>query len=310
MRKVFIDTLCRIAAEDERVMLLTTDLGWSVLEPFADAFPKRFINLGVAEQNMLGVATGLALEGYVPFAYSIATFASMRCYEQFRDGPVLHRLPVRLVGIGGGFAYGHAGPTHHALEDLVLARSQPGVTVLAPADGAQTRSVIKATRRIPGPVYLRIDKTEFPDIPDLRGRFALARPELVRRGNSLLYLTTGSIVHEVLKTAEILETEGMSASVAHLAHLSYSARWPLRKLLSDYDVVVTVEEGTVAGGLGSLVAETIAEHALGCRLSMQGVKEPFLAACGSSEYMRQQHRLDSHSLAALGSSLVAQKEAA
>src|SRR3954469_24923245 len=139
MRKAFVASLCELAARDERVMLLTADLGWSVLEPFAERFPNRFLNVGVAEQNMLGVATGLARQGRVPFVYSIATFASMRGYEQFRNGAVLHRLPVRVVGIGGGFAYGHAGPTHHALEDLAIARAQPGVTVLAPADQAQAR---------------------------------------------------------------------------------------------------------------------------------------------------------------------------
>jgi transketolase len=310
MRTAFLEKLCELAAEDQRVMLLTADLGWSVLEPFAAAFPDRFINVGVAEQNMLGIATGLALEGHLPFAYSIATFASMRCYEQFRDGPVLHQLPVRVVGIGGGFAYGHAGPTHYAVEDLVLARAQPGATVLAPADSAQTRSVLEATRQIPGPVYLRIDKAELPDIPELGGRFALGRPELVRNGSNLLYVATGSIVREVLKAAEILERQGTPAAVAVLAHLSFSARPPLRRLLADYDAIITVEEGSVVGGLGSLVAETIAQHGLHCRLSMQGVKKPFMHTCGGTAYMRIQHHLDSRSLAALGTRLLAQREAA
>src|SRR5439155_15923441 len=125
---------------------------------------------------------GLALEGHVPFVYSIATFASMRGYEQFRNGAVLHRLPVRVVGIGGGFAYGHAGPTHYALEDLTIHRTQPGVTVLAPADGGQARQALRATARMPGPVYLRIDKNEQPDIAGLEGRLALDTPEVVPPG--------------------------------------------------------------------------------------------------------------------------------
>src|SRR5436190_24353159 len=133
MRKAFVEGLCALAAIDPRVHLLTADLGWGALEPFAQRFPDRFINVGVAEQNMLGVATGLAREGCVPFVYSIATFTSMRCYEQIRNGPVLHGLPVRVVGIGGGFSYGHAGPTHHGLEDLTITRTQPGATVLCPA---------------------------------------------------------------------------------------------------------------------------------------------------------------------------------
>src|SRR5262249_43179462 len=151
MRTTLVTTLCELAESDERLILLTADLGWGALEPFAAAFPERFLNVGVAEQNAMGVATGLALEGYLPFVYSIATFATMRCYEQFRDGPELHRLPVRLVGIGGGFAYGHAGPTHHALEDLCLGRALPGVTVVAPADAAQAREALRATPHLPRP---------------------------------------------------------------------------------------------------------------------------------------------------------------
>jgi transketolase len=133
MRSALVETLIELATVDDRVVLLTADLGWSVLERFASAFPDRFYNVGVAEQNMIGVATGLALEGAVPFAYTIATFATMRAFEQFRHGPALHGLPVRLVGVGGGFSYGHAGPSHHAIEDLCLMRALAGVTVIAPA---------------------------------------------------------------------------------------------------------------------------------------------------------------------------------
>src|SRR5581483_411273 len=177
MRTAFVQCLLELAEQDRRVFLLTADLGWSALEVFAQRFPRQFLNVGVAEQNLVGIATGLAKVGYVPFAYSIATFVSMRCYEQFRDGPVLHRLPVRLVGMGGGFSYGHAGPTHFGMEDLALARLQPGALALAPADAAQARSVLRALVRHPGPAYLRLDKSDEPDVPGLGGRFALDTPE-------------------------------------------------------------------------------------------------------------------------------------
>ncbi len=126
MRATFVRTLMELAEEDERIVLLTGDLGFTVVEPFAERFPGRFFNVGVAEQNMLGVATGLAEAGYVPFAYSIATFATLRSYEFVRNGPVLHRLPVRVVGVGGGLEYGMNGLTHYALEDIALMRAQPG----------------------------------------------------------------------------------------------------------------------------------------------------------------------------------------
>jgi transketolase len=298
MRTAFLQSLCELAASDERVMLLTADLGWSVIERFAKLFPDRFINVGVAEQNMLGVATGLALEGKIPFAYSIATFSSMRCYEQFRDGPVLHNLPVRVVGIGGGFSYGHAGPTHHAIEDLTIARTQPGATVLAPADASQTRSVILGTRLIPGPIYLRVDKGSYPDIPGLGGRFALDTPELVRHGRDVLFLAIGSIAHEVMKAAATLHQHGIGAAVAVLAHLGFEASDRLIALLRQYHTVITVEEGSVAGGLGSLVAETIAQHGLRCRLQTRGVRTNFGHSTGSMDYMRKVHGIDAMSLAA------------
>jgi transketolase len=278
------------------VMLLTADLGWGALEPFVEAFPGRFLNVGVAEQNMMGVATGLALEGAIPFAYSIATFATMRCYEQFRDGPALHGLPVRLVGMGGGFAYGHAGPTHHALEDLCLTRALPGVTVIAPADAAQARQALLTTRDLAGPMYLRIDKNPQPGVPGLDGRFALDRPELVRRGRDLLLLATGSISTEAIRAGEILAARGVSAAVAILAHLGFTAGPLLSQVLSNYPTVITVEEGSTTGGLGALAAEAIACNSLGSRLMSIGFRGPLLDVGGGVEFLRRRHGLDADGL--------------
>lgn len=298
MRTALLKSLCELAAADPRVMLLTADLGWSVVEPFAKAFPDRFLNVGVAEQNMLGVATGLAIEGKVPFVYSIATFSSMRCYEQFRDGPVLHQLPVRVIGVGGGFSYGHAGPTHHAIEDLTIARTQPGATVLAPADPAQTRSVILNSRDIPGPIYLRVDKGSYPDLPGLDGRFELDTPELVRAGRDVLFLAIGSIAHEALRAADALHRRGVGAAVAVLAHLGFSPGERLVALLRQHHTVLTVEEGSVAGGLGSLVAETVAHHGLRCRVHAHGVRRNLDHVTGSMDHLRRLHGIDAASLAA------------
>ena len=179
MRATFIRTLVGLADDDPRILLLTGDLGYTVVEPFAERFPERFFNMGVAEQNMVGVATGLAEAGYVPFVYSIATFASLRPYEFIRNGPVLHRLPVRIVGVGGGLDYGPNGATHHALEDLAVMRVQPGLTVVAPADYEQARSALRATNRYTGPIYFRLGKDESTTIPGLDGRFAPGRAERI-----------------------------------------------------------------------------------------------------------------------------------
>ena len=171
MRTTFVRALVEVAAKDDRVMLLTGDLGFTVVEPFAECFPDRFLNVGVAEQNMVGVATGLAEAGFVPFVYSIATFATLRPYEFIRNGPVLHGLPVRIVGVGGGFEYGTNGVSHYALEDIAVMRTQPGLTVIAPADFHQARSALLETIDLPGPIYFRLGKDESATVPGLDGRF-------------------------------------------------------------------------------------------------------------------------------------------
>jgi transketolase len=302
MRGAFVDALLEAAAADERVFLLTADLGWSVLERFAQRFPERFLNVGVAEANMAGLATGLALEGYVPYIYSIASFASMRCYEQVRDGAVLHRLPVRVVGIGGGYSYGHAGPTHFALEDLALMRTQPAMTVLVPADPGQTRAMVAALADAPGPAYLRIGKGQNPAVPGLEGRFAFGRPEVVREGTAALLLACGSVVHEALRAAEGLK--GVAVAVA--AHLPFAPTPALVDLLARFPRVMTVEEGYTAGGLGALAAQAIAEGGLACRLKACGVTEAFAAVGGGEGYLRTAAGLDAASLAAAAQALLAE----
>jgi transketolase len=297
VRTAFIAELIALGVADPRIVLLTGDLGWSVVEPFADAHPTRFFNVGVAEANMASVAAGLAQEGFVPFIYSIATFSSMRCYEQVRNGAVLQGLPVRVVGIGGGYAYGHAGPTHHALEDIAIARAQPGLTVIVPADPAQTRSVMRALVDLPGPAYLRIGKGGNLEVPGLLGRFAPGRPEVIREGDQVLLLGTGSVVHEALVAADLLQQQGVRAAVAVLAHLGFEASEDLALLLSRFPAVVTVEEGYVSGGLGSLVGEAVAERGLRCRLKRCGVHRVPSPRGGSEAYLRGQAGLDGPSLA-------------
>ena len=304
MRTAFVNALIELAEADERIFLLTADLGWSVLEKFAERFKERFLNVGVAEANMAGIATGLAQAGYVPFIYSIATFTSMRCYEPVRNGPLLHGLPVRIVGIGGGYAYGHAGATHYALEDLAIARTQPGMTVLAPADPQQTRSVLQATRGLRGAAFLRVGKGGNPEVPGLNGRFSFGAPEVVREGKQLLFVACGGIIHQAFAAAKELEKDGVSAAVAVQAHLPCKGGRELLALLQQFRCVVSVEEGYASGGLGSLLAETIAEAGLSCRLAIRGVCEPFSGISGSESFMRARAGLDAASLAAAGRQLL------
>lgn len=297
MRNEFVDELVKLAAEDERVMLLTGDLGFMVLEDFQRAFPDRFVNCGVAEQNMVGMATGLAEAGFIPFVYSIATFSTLRPYEFIRNGPILHRLPVRVVGVGGGFDYGHNGITHLALEDYAVMRTQPGMTTIAPADAPQARAAIQATRDHDGPIYFRVSKRG-DALPGLDARFRLGGVEVVRTGEDALIVSIGSISHEAVGAAQQLAEQGIEATVAIVSSFNPSPVEELAELAAAAPVVLTVESHYVNGGLGSLVGEVIAERGLGSRLVRAGVTAMPSGETGTQAYMERQSGLDAASLAA------------
>jgi transketolase len=296
MRKQFVSTLTELANADDRIVLLTADLGFMVLEPFAQRHPSRFFNVGVAEANMISLAAGMASEGYIPFCYSIATFASMRGYEQFRNGAVLHRLPVRIVGIGGGFPYGSAGVTHHALEDIALMRVQPGVGIVAPADDAQVDRVLRDHYARPEPIYLRLAK-ETESHPELGGRFRWGRLETIGEGDTVI-VAIGSMTGVALEAQRQLLAEGISTVVAVAASIAPAPTDDLIKLLQSKRACITVEDHRLTGGIGSLVAETIADHALGVRLIRCGVSDPPDATSGSEEFLRRRNGLDVQGLIA------------
>ena len=298
MRKAFTRTLVELAEADPRIMLLTGDLGYMALEPFSERFPDRFVNAGVAEQNMVGVATGLAEAGFIPFVYSIVTFASLRPYEFIRNGPVLHRLPVRVVGVGGGFEYGPQGTTHHGLEDLAVMRVQPGMTVVAPADHEQMATALRATWNVEGPVYYRIGKDDKTVVPGLRGRFRPGHAEVVREGDHVALVAMGSVASEAAAAAAKLAEHGIDARVIVVASVQPAPADDLQAALADVPLAVTVEAHYANGGLGSLVAEVIAEHAIGCRLVRRAVHEVPDARVGAQAYMHARHGLAAPALVA------------
>jgi len=296
VRNDFVDELVSLAEQDERVMLLTGDLGFMVLEGFRERFPDRFINCGVGEQNMVGVATGLAEAGFVPFVYSIATFSALRPYEFIRNGPALHELPVRVVGVGGGFDYGHNGITHFALEDYAVMRAQPAIATIAPADAAQARAALHATAERPGPMYFRVSKKGDP-LPGLDGRFELGRLAIVREGADAAILAIGSIAHEAVAAAERLAEHNIDAAVAVVSSFNPSPVDDIAAFLAERPAALTVEAHYRDGGLGSLVAETIAERGLGCRLLRAGVSRMPGGETGSQAYLEDRHELSAPHLA-------------
>jgi transketolase len=291
VRTAFVQGLVAAAEQDERVVLMTGDLGFMALEPFRDRFPDRFFNMGVAEQNMVGVATGLAEAGFVPFCYSIAPFAVLRPYEFIRNGPVLHSLPVRIVGMGGGFEYGTAGPTHYGIEDVGVMRLLQDMAVIAPADPLQTATAVEALARWPGPAYLRLGKNDRLLVPGLNGRFELGRVQQVRAGSDVALFAMGGITESVVAAADELEHDGISAEVIVIASVSPAPTDDVARIVAAHRRAVTIEAHVINGGIGSLVGEVIAETGAPCRLVRIGVDRPYGTRGGSEAFLHESHGL-------------------
>jgi transketolase len=291
-----METLCQLAYEDPRIMLLTGDLGFMALEPFRERFPQRFLNAGVSEQNMIGVAAGLADAGFRPYAYSIAPFASLRPFEFIRNGPVVHKLPVRIVGMGAGFEYGYSGPSHYALEDVAALRTLPGLTVVIPADAGQAATAIRETQHLPGPVYYSLGKDDRISVPGLNGRFALGRAQVVREGRDIAIVTMGSISQEAVAAAETLAGHGVSAGVVVVSSFHPDPEDDLAAVLSTFRHAIAVEAQTVSGGLGSMVATAIASRGLACRLTILGIRVPTDGTSGLQAERWRKYGLDRDSI--------------
>lgn len=253
MRTAFIQTLIEQARLRDDIFLVVGDLGFSVVEPFVEEFPNRFLNAGVAEQNMTGVAAGLASEGWHVFTYSIANFPTLRCFEQIRNDVCYHRLPVTVVAVGAGMSYGSLGYSHHAVQDLAVMRTLPGITVLSPADPGEARESVQWLCANPGPSYLRIGKAGEPHLHDVRG-FTQGPLEILPGSGDTALVATGSVLKVALDAARLASSQGVSPPVFScpwLAPVESSFFQPLAR----YRRLVTLEEHVSAGGFASLLRE-------------------------------------------------------
>jgi len=296
MRTAFIETLCELAGQDERIWLLTGDLGYSVLEHFSQRFPKRYVNVGVAEQNMTGVAAGLALEGKIVFTYSIANFPVMRCLEQIRNDVCYHNLNVKVVAVGGGVAYGAAGYTHHAVEDLAVMRAMPNMTVLAPGDPVEVRLATRAIVNWQGPCYLRLGKGGEPVLHKTVPTFQIGKALVVREGSDVTLISTGGILSELMLAAEQL-APWIQARVLSMPTLKPLDEESILKALTETKLLVTVEEHSEVGGLGSAVAEQIGRNAAGgCALQTVNFNHHLSYTIGTQKTLRERAGLNASNL--------------
>jgi transketolase len=291
MRTAFIEALVRGARENTSVFLVVGDLGYSVVEPFAREFPSRFLNAGVAEQNMTGIAAGLAAEGYHVFTYSIANFPTLRCLEQIRNDVCYHEFPVTVVAVGSGLAYGNLGYSHHGVQDIAAMRCMPNVTIASPADPGETAACIDYLLSHRGPSYLRLGKAGEPHLHDnhLNG----CKPiEVISGRGDLAIVATGSILSVAIEAARQLECEGRKPTVFSVPFLApvcaelFGGVWR-------HHSIISIEEHVLAGGLGSLLRELAPD---GIRIRSLALDTKSSRLVGSQGYLRKAHGLTSEAV--------------
>jgi transketolase len=297
VRDVFVARLTALAEADPRIHLVTGDLGFGVLTRFAERFPRQYLNAGVAEQNMTGIATGLALEGRIVFTYSIANFPTLRCLEQIRNDACYHDANVKVVAIGGGFSYGALGISHHATEDLSIMRALPAITVVAPGDDWETAEATSALAATPGTCYLRLDKSSAGDTRRPGERFVLGRARVLREGGDVTLITCGGILQVVLRAAERLAGQGIACRVVSMHTVKPIDAAAIVAAARETGGIVTVEEHTVEGGLGGAVAEVCLDRgAFPGFFRRVGLPGCFSSIVGSQDYLRGRYQMDEESV--------------
>lgn len=297
MRDTFVRTLRGLAEADPRVILMTGDLGFGVLTDFARDLPKQYLNVGVAEQNLTGVACGAALSGHIVFTYSIGNFPTLRCLEQIRNDVCYHDANVKVVAIGGGFSYGSLGISHHATEDIAILRALPGMMVLCPGDLYEAAEATKIAYHTAGPCYLRLDKSAAPEQRSATRDVVLGRPRPLRAGSEVAILGVGGVLEDALAAASSLERDGVSCAVYSVHTIKPLDTAAIAAIVKPAALVVTVEEHTIDGGLGSVVLEACAtEGVWPSRLLRFAMKNEFSSVVGSQKYLRERYGLSAGAL--------------
>lgn len=301
MRDSFIGTLCDRMASDDAIFFLAADLGAPALDRMRDEFPSRFVNVGIAEQNLINVATGLALEGFAVYTYAIAPFITMRAYEQARVNLAvssqIRPVNVTMIGLGGGVSYVVSGPTHHCLEDLAIMRLLPNMSVYCPSDSVVAAKLVDHTRTTPGPKYIRFDGKALPSLysdaasVDITKGFARLAP-----GANICLVSTGFMSHRALKAAQ----ERPDVAVIDIFSLKPCDEAALAATLAPYRHVITMEEAFINnGGLDSLVTKVVREHQLGCRQHPVGFNDRYVFELGSRDHLHAINGMDEAAVVSL-----------
>ncbi|MBN2020219.1 MAG: transketolase family protein [Sedimentisphaerales bacterium] len=289
-RTVYGETLVQLGRENERIVVLEADLSKTTMTKlFEKEFPGRFFEMGIGEQNMVSVAAGLALCGKIAFANSFAVFAAGRPYDQIRVSVCIGKLNVKIVGSSCGISDFGDGATHQGIEDVAIMRAIPNMTVLSPADGIETKKMVKAAVEYDGPVYIRIPRNDIPDVTDEKQEFEIGRPAVIREGKDVIVFAHGYMVYKALKAADALEKQGISARIVNVSTLKPVDEKAIKKLAEGVKGIVTVEEHTIIGGLASIVA--FAMRGSGLPLEAVAIQDCFGQSALSYEQLLEHYGL-------------------
>ena len=300
MRQNFVDFIEARAEADPHFVLITADLGYGMFDNFRVKFPDQFINVGVAEQNMIGIATGMAMIGMNPVCYSLGNFPTMRCLEQIRNDAAYHDARITIVSSGGGFGYGQLGMSHHATEDIGIMRPIPNTQIFVPATSAEIIAICDSYFEAPGVKYIRLEKSG-PELTALNHAPLEDGFYRYAEGSDLLLIGSGSIISDCMQAAESLRSEGIEASVISLSHVKSANpahRKALHDLASAHTLAITLEEHNIIGGIGSVMAEILAESDSQTKLKRLGMPDQFTTVVGDQAFLRGKYGLDKDAICA------------
>lgn len=297
MRQSSLNTVYELAKRDPRVVFIGSDLGPGVLSKFKDEMPERFFMEGVSEAAIIGMAAGMAMDGFIPYINTIATFLTRRCYEQIAVDLCLHNLPVRLLASGGGAVYAPLGPTHMALEDIAIMRALPNMTVCAPVDAPEMTRLVEGTLEWSGPVYIRFAKGGDPLVSAPENGFTLGKAISMRPGRDIAIIATGIMTTRALAAAQLLAEEKIDAAVLHVHTIKPLDEEAIRSAASDCELVVTAEEHSKVGGLGSAVSDALAEAGITTPQLRLAFPDEFIGSYGSQDSVLQAAGLDAPQMA-------------
>jgi len=297
MRKAFIKKLTQLVNKNKDIYLLTGDLGFSIFDEFQKDFPDNYLNVGLSEANMIGMAAGLALAGKQVFVYSIIPFVTLRCLEQIRNDLCYQRLPVKIIGVGEGLSYGTAGATHHALEDIAVMSALPEMTIIAPGDPIEVECTVEKSLELKGPCFIRLGKSGEPTLHKKEFIFKIGKSIVLKNGEDITVISTGNMLETALKVYDILKKENINCKIVSMHTIKPIDREIIVKSANNMDVIVSIEEHSKIGGLGSHIAIVIFEERLNVKYLQIALPDKFIHTVGSQNYLKKLYGLTHEQIA-------------